>query len=118
MEECCKDFITVEVDLNQVLEDMPVYPPDFTPQRSSSPCMADRTYSVSFLEQNPNSTLQQVAHVSDPISIPIAESDKKVSEEQGSRRRLEFLEEKLHAIEGANTYRSIDATQLCLYQMW
>ncbi|TYK16525.1 uncharacterized protein E5676_scaffold21G003390 [Cucumis melo var. makuwa] len=84
----------VEVDRNQVLEDMPAYSPGFTPQRSSSPRMA--------------------AYVSDLISTLITEGGKKISEEKGSRRRLEFLEEKLHAIEGANMYGSINATQLCL----
>jgi len=34
----------VEVDLNHVLEDMTAYPQGFTPQRSSSPRMVDRTY--------------------------------------------------------------------------
>ncbi|XP_016903363.1 uncharacterized protein LOC107992146 [Cucumis melo] len=84
----------VEVDLNHVLEDMTAYPQGFTPQRSSSPRMAD--------------------HVSDPISTPITNSGKKISEEQGSKKRLEFLEERLCAIEGADMYGSINATQLCL----
>ncbi|KAA0050803.1 Gag-pro-like protein [Cucumis melo var. makuwa] len=97
----------VEVDLNQVLEDMPAYPPGFTPQRSSSPRM---TYST----QNPNPITQQENHVSDPMSTPITESGKKILEEQGSRKRLEFVEERLRAIEGADMYGSIDATQLCL----
>ncbi|KAA0063248.1 Gag-pro-like protein [Cucumis melo var. makuwa] len=97
----------VEVDLNQVLEDMPAYPPGFTPQRSSSPRM---TYPT----QNPNPITQQENHVSDPMSTPITESGKKISEEQGSRKRLKFLEERLRAIEGADMYGSIDATQLCL----
>ena len=52
--------------------------------------------------------------MSDLISTPIAESGKKISKEQGSKRRLEFLEEKLHVIEGANMYGSIDVAQLCL----
>ncbi|XP_050939299.1 uncharacterized protein LOC127148916 [Cucumis melo] len=97
----------VEVDLNQVLEDMPAYPPGFTPQRSSSPRM---TYPT----QNPNPITQQENHASDPMSTPITESGKKISEEQGSRKRLEFLEERLRAIESADMYGSIDATQLCL----
>ncbi|KAA0054570.1 uncharacterized protein E5676_scaffold519G00030 [Cucumis melo var. makuwa] len=54
----------VKVDLNQVLEDMPAYPPGFTPQRSSSPHM---TYPT----QNPNLITQQENHVSDPMSTPI-----------------------------------------------
>ncbi|KAA0033190.1 Gag-pro-like protein [Cucumis melo var. makuwa] len=53
-------------------------------------------------------------HVSDPISTPITNSGKKISEEQGSKKRLEFLEERLCAIEGADMYGSINATQLCL----
>ncbi|KAA0032021.1 Gag-pro-like protein [Cucumis melo var. makuwa] len=100
----------VEVDLNQVLEDMTTYPPGFTPQQSSSPRIVDRTYPT----QNPNTTTQQAVHVSDPISTLITEGGKKISEEQGSRRRMEFLEERLRAIEGADMYGSIDATQLCL----
>ncbi|KAA0061241.1 uncharacterized protein E6C27_scaffold455G00760 [Cucumis melo var. makuwa] len=104
----------VEVDLNQVLEDMPAYPPGFTPQRSSSPRMGDRTYPTSFPTPNPNTTTQQVAHANNPISTLIMEGGKKISEEQGSRRRLEFLEERLRVIEGADMYGSIDATQLCL----
>ncbi|TYK24129.1 Gag-pro-like protein [Cucumis melo var. makuwa] len=80
----------VEVDLNHVLEDMPANPLD------------------------PNSTSQQTTHVSDPVSTPIKEIGKKISEKQGSRRRLEFLEERLRAIEGADMYGNIDATQLCL----
>ncbi|KAA0060308.1 RNA-directed DNA polymerase (Reverse transcriptase), Ribonuclease H-like protein [Cucumis melo var. makuwa] len=97
----------VEVDLNQVLEDMPAYPLGFTPQRSSSPHM---TYAT----QNPNPITQQENHMSDPMSTLITESGKKISEEQGSRKKLEFLEERLRAIEGADMYGSIDATQLCL----
>ncbi|XP_050941512.1 uncharacterized protein LOC127149694 [Cucumis melo] len=97
----------VEVDLNQVLEDMPAYPPGFTSQRSSSPRM---TYPT----QNPTSITQQENHVSDPMCTPSTESGKKISEEQGSRKRLEFLEERLRAIEGADMYGSIDVTQLCL----
>ncbi|TYK28913.1 Gag-pro-like protein [Cucumis melo var. makuwa] len=104
----------VEVDLNQVLEDMPAYPPGFTPQRSYSPRMVDRTYPTSFFMPNSNTTTQQAAHVSNPISTPTTESGKKISEEQSSRKRLEFLEERLCAIEGADMYGSIDATQLCL----
>ncbi|TYK09459.1 Gag-pro-like protein [Cucumis melo var. makuwa] len=79
----------VEMDLTQVLEDMPAYPSGFTPQRSSSPRMVDRTYPTSFPTSNPNTTTQQEAHVSDPISTPITES-------------------------GADMYESINATQLCL----
>ncbi|KAA0048197.1 uncharacterized protein E5676_scaffold265G002090 [Cucumis melo var. makuwa] len=86
----------VEVDMNHVLEDMPAYPLGFTLQRSSSPCMVDKTYPTCFPAQNPNLTTQQAAHVRDPISILITESGKEVSEQQGSRRRLEFLEERLH----------------------
>ncbi|KAA0025556.1 Gag-pro-like protein [Cucumis melo var. makuwa] len=56
----------VEVDLNQVLEDMPAYPPGFTLQRLSSPRM---TYPT----QNPNPITQQENHVSDPMSTPITE---------------------------------------------
>ncbi|XP_050938836.1 uncharacterized protein LOC127148683 [Cucumis melo] len=104
----------VEVDLNQILEDMPAYPPGFTPQRSSTPCVVDRTYPTSFPTQNSNPTIQQIAHVSDPIFTPIMESGKKILEEQDSRRRLEFLEERLHAIEGTDMYGSIDIAQLCL----
>ncbi|XP_050946189.1 uncharacterized protein LOC127143778 [Cucumis melo] len=104
----------VEVNLNQVLEDMSAYPSDFTPQKSSSPCMVDRTYPTSFSAPNPNTTTQQAAHASNPTSTPIMEGGKKISEEQGSRRRLEFLEERLCAIEGADMYESIDVTQLCL----
>ncbi|TYK16005.1 Gag-pro-like protein [Cucumis melo var. makuwa] len=48
------------------------------------------------------------------MSTPITESGKKISEEQGSRKSSEFLEERLRAIEGADMYGSIDATQLCL----
>ncbi|TYK15864.1 Gag-pro-like protein [Cucumis melo var. makuwa] len=79
----------VEVDLNQVLEDMPVYPPGFIPQRSSSPRMVDRTYPTSFPAQNPNPTTQQADHASDPISTSITES-------------------------GVDMYGSINAAQLCL----
>ncbi|XP_050941529.1 uncharacterized protein LOC127149709 [Cucumis melo] len=104
----------VEVDLNQVLEDILAYPPSFTPQRPSSPRMVDRTYPTSFPAPNPNTTTQQAAHVSDLISTPITKSGKKISEEQGSRKRLEFLEERLCTIEGIDMYESIDATQLCL----
>ncbi|KAA0054657.1 uncharacterized protein E5676_scaffold3734G00290 [Cucumis melo var. makuwa] len=86
---------------------MPAYPLGFTPQRSSSPRM---TYPT----QNPNPISQQENHVSDPMSTPITESCKKILEEQGSRKRLKFLEERLRAIEGADMYGSIDATQLCL----
>ncbi|KAA0035967.1 uncharacterized protein E5676_scaffold349G00450 [Cucumis melo var. makuwa] len=56
----------------------------------------------------------QAIHVSDLISTPITESGKKVSEEQDSRRRLKFLEERLRVIEGRNNYESIDVAQLCL----
>ena len=52
--------------------------------------------------------------MSDLISTPITESGKKVSEEQDSRRRLKFLEERLRVIEGRNNYGSIDVSQLCL----
>ncbi|TYK12200.1 uncharacterized protein E5676_scaffold106G001510 [Cucumis melo var. makuwa] len=65
----------VEVDLNQVLEDMHAYPSGFTPQRSSSPRMVDRTYPTSFPTSNPNTTTQQAAHVSNPISTPITKCD-------------------------------------------
>ncbi|KAA0056810.1 Gag-pro-like protein [Cucumis melo var. makuwa] len=97
----------VEVDLSQVLEDMLAYPSGFTSQRSSNPRM---TYPT----QNPNSITQHENHVSDPMSTPITKSGKKISEEQSSRKRLKFLEERLRAIEGADMYGSIDATQLCL----
>ncbi|TYK21922.1 Gag-pro-like protein [Cucumis melo var. makuwa] len=93
---------------------MPAYPPGFTLQRSSSPYVVDKTYPTSFFAQNPNPTTQQVVHVNDPISTPITESGKKISEEQGSRRRLEFLEERSCAIKGADMYMSIDVAQLCL----
>ncbi|TYK23404.1 Gag-pro-like protein [Cucumis melo var. makuwa] len=76
--------------------------------------MGDRTYPTSFPAPNPNTTTQQAAHANNPISTPIMEGGKKISEEQGSRRRLEFLEERLRVIEGADMYGSIDATQLCL----
>ncbi|TYK07484.1 glial fibrillary acidic protein-like [Cucumis melo var. makuwa] len=95
----------VEVDLNQVLENMPAYPPGFTPQRSSNPRMVDRTYPTSFSTPNPNTTTQQAAHASNPISIPIMEGGKKLSEEQGSRKRLEFQEERLSVIEGPFAYK-------------
>ncbi|TYK06500.1 uncharacterized protein E5676_scaffold70G00280 [Cucumis melo var. makuwa] len=97
-----------------VEEDMPAHPLDFTPQRSSSPCMVDRTYPTSFPAPNSNTTTQQAAHESNPISTPIMEGGKKISEEQGSRRRLEFLKERLRVIEGADMYGSVDTTQLCL----
>ncbi|KAA0056366.1 uncharacterized protein E5676_scaffold120G003010 [Cucumis melo var. makuwa] len=71
----------VEVDLNEVLEDMPAYPPGFTPQRSSGPCMMDRTYPTSFPAPNPSTTTKLAVHVSDSISTPVTESDKKILEE-------------------------------------
>ncbi|KAA0041964.1 Gag-pro-like protein [Cucumis melo var. makuwa] len=61
-----------------------------------------------------NSSQVEAVFVNDRVSTPIAENGKKVAEEQGSRRRLEFLEERLRGIEGANMYRNIDATQPCL----
>ncbi|KAA0057713.1 Gag-pro-like protein [Cucumis melo var. makuwa] len=93
---------------------MPAYPPGFTPKRPSSPRMVDRTYPTSFPVQNPNSTTQQASHVSDPISTPIKRSGKKISEEHGSRRRLEFLEERLHVVKGGDMNGSIGTAQLCL----
>ncbi|KAA0045606.1 Gag-pro-like protein [Cucumis melo var. makuwa] len=61
----------VEVDLNQVLEDMSAYLPGFTPQRSSSPRMVDRTYPTSFPMPNPNTTTQQAVYVSDPYLLQL-----------------------------------------------
>ncbi|KAA0033847.1 Gag-pro-like protein [Cucumis melo var. makuwa] len=44
----------------------------------------------------------------------LAEDGRKVSEDQGSKRRLEFLEERLGAIKDADVYMDVDALRLCL----
>ena len=78
----------VEIGLNQTLEEMPTYPPGFTPQMMSSPHLAGMSYPTSSPAQDPNQTLQQTTHTNNPVSTPIMESDRRVPEDHGSKRRL------------------------------
>ncbi|KAA0058813.1 NBS-LRR type resistance protein [Cucumis melo var. makuwa] len=65
------------------------------------------------MDKQTNDLVQAVRQDAEGLK-DLIESGKKVSEEQGSRRRLEFMEERLRSIEGADMYENIDATQLCL----
>ena len=84
----------VEISLNQT-DDTPAFPPRFTSQMMSSPHLAGTQYPQSFPIPESNQTSQQAAQTSDPVSTPVIEHGRKISEDQGSKRRLEFLEERL-----------------------
>ncbi|XP_022157707.1 uncharacterized protein LOC111024360 [Momordica charantia] len=125
-------------DVVRGLDDTSLYAPGFTPQVHPHNGMTTIPGQPIFYTQTPpmvsfgegavqNQTfmvseqvhplVQQRKDINDLINNHELRNSGKVTEKAekiASKGKLDFLEERLQAIEGADAFRSIDATQLCL----